>query len=260
VTHDKEYHFTNSILIRAFVEVKMGSSQNSIINAGDLSKPATILIQKISEAIGGLARPFQIKRVAQAEVQAEIIKVEGQLEIEGLKRRALNRFLAEETKKQENIEGITGQAIPLLAPEAQPEKMDDDWIMNFFDKGKLISDQEMQKLWSVILAGEANFPGTYSKRTVNMLSSFDKQDAELFTNLCGYLWNYEGELVPLIFDINEGIYTKMGINYGRLTHLDAIGLISFHALEGLILQKQPKTVELSYFGQPVSIQFPRPRV
>ena len=47
----------------------------------------------------------------------------------------------------------------------------------------------MQILWARVLAGEANAPGTYSKRTVNLLSDFDKSDAELFTKLCGFGWH-----------------------------------------------------------------------
>ncbi|MFC1592622.1 DUF2806 domain-containing protein [Chloroflexota bacterium] len=49
---------------------------------------------------------------------------------------------------------------------------------------RIISDDDMQMLWSRILAGESNSPGTYSKRTINALASFDKVDAELFTKLC----------------------------------------------------------------------------
>jgi hypothetical protein len=47
----------------------------SLINLGELSKPATVLIEKIAEATGGIFRPFQIRRIAQAEADAEIIKV-----------------------------------------------------------------------------------------------------------------------------------------------------------------------------------------
>ena len=43
----------------------------SIIKAGDLSKPANTLIEKIADAVGGYFKPFQIKRVAKAEAEAE---------------------------------------------------------------------------------------------------------------------------------------------------------------------------------------------
>jgi hypothetical protein len=53
----------------------------SLINLGELSKPATVLIEKIAEATGGVFRPFQIRRVAQAEADAEIIKTSAKIEI-----------------------------------------------------------------------------------------------------------------------------------------------------------------------------------
>jgi hypothetical protein len=76
----------------------------SIVNLGDLTKPATVLIEKISEAIGGIFRPSQIRRIADAEAQAEKIKAISQIEITDLQRRAMYRFFSEEAKKQQNIE------------------------------------------------------------------------------------------------------------------------------------------------------------
>ncbi|HLL76618.1 MAG TPA: hypothetical protein VK421_15295 [Pyrinomonadaceae bacterium] len=49
------------------------SDGNSIVNLGDLTKPATVLIEKISDAVGGVFRPYQIKRLAHAEAEAEKI-------------------------------------------------------------------------------------------------------------------------------------------------------------------------------------------
>ncbi len=50
----------------------------------------------------------------------------------------------------------------------------------------MISDEQMQALWAKILAGEANGPGRFSKKTVNIVASLDKSDAEAFTTLCGF--------------------------------------------------------------------------
>ena len=98
------------------------------------------------------------------------------------------RFVAEEARKQDNIEKITQKAIPQLEKSSNPKNIEDDWIVNFFDKCRIISDDEMQSLWARVLAGEANSPGRYSKRTVNFLNSLDKVDANLFTALCGFGW------------------------------------------------------------------------
>src|SRR5687767_7242012 len=93
----------------------------SLVNLGDLSKPATVLVEKISEAVGGVFRPYQIRRIAQAEADAERIKALAQVEISDLQHRALKRFIAEEAKKQDNIEGITAKALPQVRRDADPQ-------------------------------------------------------------------------------------------------------------------------------------------
>ncbi|KAF0108712.1 MAG: hypothetical protein FD146_598 [Anaerolineaceae bacterium] len=227
----------------------------SLVNLGDLSKPATVLIEKISDAIGGIFKPWQIRRIAQAEGEAERFKAVAQIEISKLQRRALQRFITEEAKKQCNMEAITAKALPGLQNSAEPQKMDDDWIANFFDKCRLISNDEMQILWAKVLAGEANSPGSYSKRTVNFLGSLDRTDALLFQSLCGFSWII-GSVTPLIFSVDAEIYNRQGINFNTLKHLDEIGLLSFENLTGYIRKRLPKKFGILYCGEPMIIDFP----
>ena len=56
----------------------------SLINIGELSRPATVLVEKISDAVGGIFKPYQIVRVAKAEAQADRVRVESQIEISDL--------------------------------------------------------------------------------------------------------------------------------------------------------------------------------
>lgn len=222
-------------------------------NIGEISKPASVLIEKISEAVGGYFKPFQIKRVAKAEAEVEILKAQTQIEITALQSRAIGRFVTEEGKKQENIEDIVNKTIPLLTDSSEPQKMDDDWITNFFDKCRIISDQEMQSLWAKVLAGEANTPGTFSKRTVNFLSSLDNADAHLFTRLCGF-GLFLNDLCPLVYDTDTPIYKDHGITFSSLSHLDDIGLVSFLP-EGFSNTENPKTITVYYYGKPLRIEF-----
>ncbi len=233
----------------------MGSG-NSIINLGDLSKPATVFLEKISDAVGGVLKPYQIVRVAKAEAEADRIRAESQIEISDRQRRAMYRFFEEEGKKQQNMEEITRQALPQLGEESQPDKVEDDWIVNFFDKCRLISDEDMQKLWSRVLAGEANAPGSYSKRTVNFLSSLDKRDAELFRALCTFGW-FLGGVFPLVYDLGGDVYKRHGIHFGSLSHLDSIGLVRFDPLAGYKRLELPKLTPISYYGSPVLLHFPK---
>lgn len=227
----------------------------SLINLGELAKPATVLIEKISDAIGGAFRPYQIKRIASAEAEADKIKAVAQIEIDELQRRALVRFVEEETKKQSNMESITQKALNDLTDDAQPQNVDDDWITNFFDKCRLISDDEMQNLWAKVLAGEANVPGKYSKRTVNFLSSMDKSDAALFAKLCSFGW-FIGDVTPLIYNIEDAPYVQNGITFNALKHLDDIGLLTFETLTGYAKMRLPKRIRAFYYGRPVVVEFP----
>lgn len=230
------------------------SSNSSIINLSELSKPATVLIEKISDAVGGIFKPYQIKRIAKAEVEAEKIRALANIEIKELQQRALVRFVAEETKKQVNIESIAAKSINDLNDDAHPENIEDDWISNFFDKCRLISNDEMQNLWARVLAGEANNPGTYSKRTVDFIHSIDRSDARLFTSLCSYMW-FLTNFVPLIYDVQDEIYTKSGITFNSLQHLDEIGLISFEHLAGYQKIHLPQIIKIFYYGTPINIKF-----
>ena len=56
------------------------SDSNALINL-DLPKPATVLIEKIAEAVGGSFRPYQLKRIAKAETEAEKIRALAAVEI-----------------------------------------------------------------------------------------------------------------------------------------------------------------------------------
>jgi hypothetical protein len=235
------------------------SQGGGLINLGDLTKPATVLIEKISDAIDGIFRPHQIRRIAEAEVEAERIRAVSQLEITGLQDRAISRFFIEEAKKQYNIETITSKALPLLEDGASPQNIEDDWIAHFFDKCRLISDEEMQTLWSKVLAGEANSPGRYSKRTVNLVSTLDKADAELFRKLCSFAWQI-GDVVPLVYDHNDEIYHGGGVFFSSLLHLQEIGLISFQSLTGTGYQRMrlPQTAGAFFYGKLFEIEFPQP--
>ena len=202
---------------------------------GGLTKPATVLIEKISDAVGTLWEPKQIRRVAQAKADAALTLAKGDIEIDEVQRRAAQRFVDEETKKQLNMESIVGMAIQGLDENAPTEDIEGDWITNFFDKCRSVSDHEMQLLWSRILSGEANAPGSFSRKTVNLVADLDKASAKLFHTLCSFGWQFANMLNPLIFDFSDRIYNQRGIILFSLGELDSIGLIQIDATRGFAL-------------------------
>jgi hypothetical protein len=206
-------------------------------NVGDLTKPATVLIEKIFHAAGVLWEPKQMVSIAQAEAKADMIRAIGELKVEAIKElaeRTGKRFVYEELRKQYNMESIIGKAIPAIEESAKPQDVEDDWIANFFDKCRLISDKQMQELWAKILAGEANGPGRFSKKTLNIVASLDKSDAEAFTKLCGYAVSVLDRPRPLVYDQNDSIYTWNRIDLFTLSNLDSMGLVRFNPAGGFV--------------------------
>jgi len=226
-----------------------------LVAFGKLAKPVTVLIEKISDATGVLYEPTKIRKKAIAEADASKTKALMDLEIADIQKRALNRLVTEEIKKQENIENITEKSFTSLNENANPENIEDDWISNFFDKCKLISDDEMQTLWSQILAGEANKPGTFSKRTIEFISTLDKSDALLFDNFLKYCW-FIGGYQPLIIDYdNNQVYENNNMTFSNLMHLDEIGLISFNPTSGFMKIFNTDTFSIGYYGRILNLDF-----
>ncbi|MGV2871919.1 DUF2806 domain-containing protein [Colwellia sp. E150_009] len=228
---------------------------SSVVNFGDISKPATVLIEKISSAVGVLYEPRRIKKMAVAEAEAEKIKAISSLELTEIQQRGIDRLINQEERKQKNIESITAQAIHSLPNEARVDDLEEDWIAHFFDKCDKISDKEMQTLWSGLLSGEATKPGSFSKRTVDFVSSMDKKDAEMFRRLCQFTWVID-EPVPIIYDTNSDIYKKNGIGFDELNHLQDIGLITLQMSTGYLHTELPKITKVYYFGECTEIVFP----
>jgi hypothetical protein len=233
----------------------------ALINLGELSKPATVLIEKVSDAVGGIAKPWQIKRVANAEAEAEKIKALAQIEISDIQQRALVRMVQEEGIKQENIENITAGAIPHLNNNADPSKVEDDWLAHFFEKSRLVSNPDMQALWSRILAGEANHPNSFSRRTVELISTLSKEDAQSFTELCSMVWNFG--ILECVYPYDDKNFVKEFGNmlpFAKLRHLDSIGLITFnHTSAGVFnFPESQKYLNLYYYGAPLAVELFNP--
>ncbi len=235
------------------------------VNLGDLAKPATVLIEKLSDAIGGLCKPGQIIRLAKAEAEAARIQAGSEIEITEMHRRAMYRLLGEEARKQANIENITRKALPWLDEQAAPERMDDDWITHFFDKCRIVSNEDMQRLWAKVLAGEANAPGSFSRKTVNLIADLNASDGKLFTQLCCFCWVIGRGPVPLIFGFGDhhqpgfskedgAIYHRHGIHFDTVRHLEALGLVQVGA-GNYSISFAGKSLDVFYFGKKLSIDF-----
>ena len=229
---------------------------NPLSSLGEgLTKPATVLIEKVSDAVGGLYKPIQIRRVAQAQADAALIHAESEIEITALHQRGLLRWIEEIAEEQFNMEEVTRKALPLVTEDASPSDMDTDWIKNFFAKCRGISDDDMQDLWARILAGEANRPGSFSRKTVNLMEDMSKDEAALFVRLCSFEWQFGPVIVdPVIFNIEEDICARQDIDFMALTQLANLGLVHF---TGMALKRDnlPGKHIIYYYNRRLELTF-----
>lgn len=106
-----------------------------------------------------------------------------------LVRRATERLFVEQAEKQENIEAIVLEATEQLehsvgTDEVPPEdEISDDWRRKFTSFAEDVSEPEMRTVWARILAGEFQKPGSFSYRTLRLISEIDTEIAELFQEL-----------------------------------------------------------------------------
>ena len=190
------------------------------------------LINKVSDAIGWYTAPRQEIRMAKAKAEAELIRAKsraesGNVELDSLIQRAEFRAAVEQVLEQSNLENTIIKALSYLNEDASPQDMDNDWIKNHIDKCKHISDDNMQELWAKILAGEANNPGSYSKKTVNILGDLEQTEAQVFTALCNFVWTIGSEPIPLVYDVNHSIYSNAGLTSQMCTYLKELGLVNY---------------------------------
>ena len=106
-----------------------------------------------------------------------------------------------------------------------PLGVDSGWLLNFLDKSKTVSDDEVQDLWASILARESDTQGSFSQLAVNSLENFGRQDAERFISLRRFVCEVNSEPIPFIRNPNHEIYTQNGINSEALEHLCALNVI-----------------------------------
>ncbi|MDC3221584.1 DUF2806 domain-containing protein, partial [Gammaproteobacteria bacterium] len=176
-------------------------------------------------------------------------------DVSELKNRAAHRVMHEETTKQANIENIARKAIPHLTANTKPEEIELDWLRNFFDKCKNISNEEMQEHWSRILSGEANNPGSISKKTIETFYLMEQKDALLYTKMLSYAWKFDSEHVVMIDDLQNNVFVKNDINFSTLTHLKDMGLIKVDSFIKNILNEFPKKINISYYNNAVGLEF-----
>jgi hypothetical protein len=203
------------------------------------------LLEVVASGVGAIGAPWQMRRMARAELDVQKMKRQAELELGELRRlpapppalaagqaieidvelidleqpiplvnRVQHRLEYQEGKRQVNIEDIVFEAQREIErdPEVSADPVDDDWIARFFANAQDVSTAQMKRLWAKILAGEVRHPGSYSLRCLEILRNMTTSEAALVASLASY--------------VNSGdAVFQAGPFVGRLSLLDHMSLV-----------------------------------
>jgi len=210
-----------------------------------LSKPLQKLVETVSNAVGAFYAPTCVRRMAKAkafelqtigEAMTSGINLPSQYsdgkilidtqDYNELAKRAGSRLIFQELQKQQNIESIMDIASDELATDASvsDEPVDNDWAIRFFNSVEDVSNEEMQKLWGKVLAGEVRQPGQFSVRTLEKLKNMTQKEAVLFAKVADFCISY-GNRFQFI-DMDDMLLRKYNIAFLDLLRLSDCGLLS----------------------------------
>ena len=248
-----------------------------------LSEPIVKLIEVVSEGIGAIFKPWMIKRIAKAEACAkkELASTDSEIvklllpspeltqisdeenpksikdaELENIEERARTRYKFQEEKRQNNIENIAYRTILELPEKVSKEPVDPDWIARFFTAAQDISSEDMQRIWSKLLAGEISAPNKFSLNTIDTLKNLTTYDAKALEKAGRFGVGFGP--ATIILNTLDGFFQKgPGPNYGERLHLQELGLLVPHDGLSLRFDAPDNPVILLMKGMMLKLAFPK---
>lgn len=213
-----------------------------------LVSPTEKLIEAVSGAIGKAYEPHHIRKMTDAKAYelktiSDAVRNNSDIPIvydskgvsintsnyEEIAKRASSRLAYQEITKQQNIEAVVDNAYQELQKDdpIEDKRVDNDWMFRFFNSVENISNDDIQKIWGRILAGEIKSPGKYSYRTLEKMRNITQNEAELFQKIAALSLHHN--TTTFILD-DKALLNKYGLYFVNLLTLEECGIVSSQSL------------------------------
>jgi hypothetical protein len=202
-------------------------------------------IHKLAEVAHVLIAPFATRMQARAEAYRLTTVTQAEIESAELKQRAAMSAQARQIRHQismENIVRMTHEEQLKLPDAPNKEPVDPDWLARFETLARDILDEDVQRLWAKILAGEISRPGHFSVRSLNVLSVMTKAEAEKFCLLCKFVaHSLDGQYSYQIHSEQTDDYVsqEFGLTSSVYALLREIGLLEASTTHAIVLKRCP---------------------
>lgn len=183
-------------------------------------------ITSITELFKILLKPYAIKKEADANRYASLVEANTKLDVATIENKINDIQLNNHRKIIENSKKYSETNI-------EDSTISSDWLIYFLEETKNINNDQIQELYSAILAGEFDHPGSFSKRTLKVLNCLESQDAKLFSEILQYAIKVGGKLIIATEDM------PLKVSYPSLMSLEESGLIRLNENQFRMEQNTP---------------------
>lgn len=164
---------------------------------------------------------------------------------------AASKFTQRIIQEQINKDNIVRKSLEILKPDflsapeedipfarengaASPITISEDWLNFFEQEAKNMSSERMQIIFGKLLAGEILKPGSFSIKTVKLISQLDNEAAISFRRLCSLAFAltlaggkgaYDARVIAVFGNAAANSLAQFGLNFDKLNLLHEYGLI-----------------------------------
>lgn len=114
----------------------------------------------------------------------------------------------------------------ILDKGATPGKIDNDWLLKFFDLCKNVSNEDLQYVWAKILANECNLNSKSSFKLLEAISDISSNEINLIRTIlkeCNYVVkNFEA--IGIVFLENKYL-EDANVKYEDIIRLEDVGIM-----------------------------------
>ena len=195
--------------------------------SGDVLKPISdlgiVLLNKVEKATGWIFSTTTAKKEGYKNIIEEISKRD---DINPIDRTVIISNFIKIKREHKNKTQIVDKAISLLEKGDNPEKLDNDWVLRFFEFCKAVSNEDLQYVWAKILANECKENSNNSFKLLNTISEISNNEINLIRKIlkeCNYgIRNFEA--IGIIFIKNEYL-EDIDIKYDEIIKLEDFGIM-----------------------------------
>jgi hypothetical protein len=143
-----------------------------------------------------------------------------------------DRLIHDSVRQEVNVAKAIIHAEETLRNDADPapeEIIDEDWLYRWRDYTGEVSNDDLQKIWGRLLAGEVKAPGSYSLRCLDFLRNLSQAEAKLIEQLSSLVF------MSAVWRPDDTAY-KLPVSFKEILELQEIGIVSGAEAMGLTIQ------------------------